>query len=201
MRSNLYFHILQKSLMSINKNIRSKIANYLFLREMQHHKRTHKSVPFTEAKKIGILYDSTNEREYEIVKKFVKDIRAQQKDVLALGYYDSKELPSTRFAKLGLDFFTKKSLNWYMKPHHPLINNFINADFDILINLNIEKSFPLKYISARTKAKFKIGKYDKKNAPYCDMMIQTEESISLGKFIEQVLHYLNLLRNDHLQEA
>ena len=74
-------------------------------------------------------------------------------------------------------------------------------DFDILINLNIEKCFPLKYISAKTKAKFKIGRYDKKNAAYCDMMISTEENISLGKFIEQLLHYLNLLNNDRLQEV
>lgn len=187
--------------MGLNNKIKSKVANYVFMREMNNYRREQKLVPFTEAKKIGILYDSTNEKHYEIVKKLVKDIRAQQKDVLALGYYDNKQLPNTRYVKLGLDFFTKKSLNWYLKPHNPNINNFINADFDILINLNIEKSFPLKYISAKTKAKFKIGKYDKKNAPFCDMMISTEENISLGKFIEQLLHYLNLLKNDHLQEA
>ena len=168
---------------------------------MRQHKRVKKMIPFSEAKRIGILYDSTSEKHYEVVKLFVKTIRAQQKDVLALGYYDKKELPETRYAKLGLDFFTRKSLNWYLKPHHPVINNFINSDFDILINLNIEKSFPLKYISAHAKAKFKIGRYHKLNTPYCDMMIHTEENISLGKFIEQVLHYLNLLKNERAQKT
>ena len=185
----------------VNKKLRSQIANYLFHREMRNHRRMHEMIPFSKAKKIGILYDSTSERNYEIVKKFVKDIRAQQKDVLALGYYNKKELPPMRFSKLGLDFFTKKSLNWHLKPHSTVINNFINADFDILINLNIEKNFPLKYISARSKAKFKIGKYDKKNTPFCDLMIQTEENVPLAKYIEQVLYYLNLLKNDHLQTA
>ncbi len=187
--------------MSLNKNIRSKVANYLFLREMRHKRRVQKTIPFDQAKKIGILYDSTSDRHYETVKLFVKNIRSEHKDVLALGYYDKRELPHDRFAKLGLDFFTRKSLNWYMKPHHPIINNFINADFDILINLNIEKSFPLKYISALSNAKFKIAKYDRRNAPFCDMMIHTDENISLGKFMEQVLHYLKLLRNEYVQKA
>jgi len=186
----------------MNKTLRHKIANYLFHREMRHHKREQKSVPFSVAKTIGILYDATSERDYELVKKFVKEIRDQHKDVLALGYYDKKELPNTRFVKLGLDFFTKKNLNWHLKPNHYGINNFIKADFDILINLTIEKNFPLKYIFAKTKAKFKIGKYDKKNSRYYDMMIQTDENVSLGKFIELIVHYLNLVRNDrHLQEA
>lgn len=187
--------------MGFNNKIRSKVANYIFYREMRHHKRVQKMVPFSEAKKIGILYDSTSEKHYEVVKLLVKDIRNQHKDVMALGYYDKRELPDNRFAKLGLDFFTKKSLNWYLKPHHHIISNFINTDFDILINLNIEKSFPLKYISAHAKAKFKIGRYHRMNASFCDMMIQTEENISLGKFIEQILHYLNLLKNDNLQKA
>jgi hypothetical protein len=185
----------------VNKTLRHKIANYLFHREMKNHKRVQKSVPFSEAKTIGILYDATTERDYELVKKFVKEIRDQHKDVLALGYYDKKELPDTRFVKLGLDFFTKKHLNWHLKPHHHGIHNFINAEFDILINLAIEKNFPLKYIFAKTKARFKIGRYEKINARYYDMMIHTDENVSLGKFIELVVHYLNQLRNANLQEA
>ncbi|MEO5571269.1 MAG: hypothetical protein ABIT08_00495 [Bacteroidia bacterium] len=168
---------------------------------MRYYKREQKSVPFSEAKTIGILYDATNERDYELVKKFVKEIREQKKDVLALGYYNAKELPNMRYVKLGLDFFTKKSLNWHLKPNQAAISNFINAKFDILINLTIEKNFPLKYIFAKTKAKFKIGKYDKKNAAYYDMMIQTDENVSLGKFIELTVHYLNQLRNADLQKT
>lgn len=187
--------------MALNRKIKSKVANYVFMREMKHQRRIPQTVSFGQAKKIGILYDSTNDKHFEIIKKAVKDIRGLQKDVHALGYYDKRELPNTRFAKLGLDFFTKKSLNWYMKPSHPVITNFIGSDFDILINLNIEKCFPLKYISAHTRARFKIGKYDKRNAFICDMMIHTEENITFGKLLDQIIHYLNLMKNEHLQEA
>lgn len=184
--------------MTIHKNFRLKIANYLFLREVGKQKRNSESVTFDEAKKIGILYEATSDQHYEIVKQFVKDIRSQQKDVLALGYVDKKELPAMRFAKLGLDFFTRRSINWKMKPMDPMVNNFINGNFDILINLNTDRCFPLKYVSAMTKARFKIGKYDQKNFPFFDMMIQTSETGSLKDFIVQLTHYLKLLKHNHV---
>ena len=185
----------------MNRRLKSKIANYLFLRNQLDTRHNKQAVSLREASRIGILYDSTNEKSYEIIKKLVKDIRGLHKDVMALGYYNRRELPSTRYAKLGLDFFTNKSVSWYLKPSHQVVTNFINTEFDILININIEKCFPLKYISAKTRARFKIGKWDRRNAPICDMMIHTGEQVSLGKFVEQVMHYLNQINNDTLQEA
>lgn len=188
--------------MSIQKNLRSKIANYLFIREARHHKRTHPSVSFDKARTIGILYDATIDRNYELVKSYVKRLREEfKKDVLALGYVDKKDLPDTRMAKLGLDFFAKKNLNWHLKPTHAMVTKFINIDFDILIHLNNEKCFPLKYVCALTKAKFKIGRYDKRNSFIYDFMIDLPSHVTLIQFIEQVNHYLNLIRNEHYQTA
>lgn len=183
--------------MKLNKRLRQIIANYLFLREFRNHKRNFESVTFDEAKRIGILYEATSDANYETVKQFVKEIRAQQKDVLALGYVDYNELPNMRFAKLGLDFFTRKSVNWKLKPQHPSVSNFIDTDFDILINLNTEKCFPLKYISAVTRARFKVGRYDPRNLPFCDLMIEAGENIGLKDFINQVTYYLKLLKHDN----
>jgi hypothetical protein len=47
-----------------------------------------------------------------------------------------------------------------------------------------------------TKAKFKIGRYDRSSLPFYDFMISVEENISLPKFIEQVNHYLNMLKHE-----
>ena len=99
----------------MKKSFRHKIAHYLFLREFRSNLSAHQMITFERAKSIGILYDSTNEKHFELVKKYVKEIReTHHKDVLALGYYDQKELPAMRFSKLGLDFFTKKDLNWHL---------------------------------------------------------------------------------------
>ena len=183
------------------RKLRSQLANYFFNREIRNHVRKPHTVPFEDVKTIGILYEATDEQNYELVKSYVKEIRDQKKDVLALGYIDQKELPNMRFAKLGLDFFTRKSLNWHLRPVHPMVTKFMNADFDILIFLNIDKSIPLKYIAASAKAKFKIGKYDRKNSRFCDFMIKTEEHIPLKQFIELVNQYLKVFSNAQLQHA
>jgi hypothetical protein len=185
----------------MSRRLKSKIAHYLFLRQHKDQRQNRQAVSLREAGTIGILYDATHERNYEVIRKLVKDIRALHKEVLALGYYNRRALPQNRFAKLGLDFFTRKSVGWTLKPSNQVVTNFINTEFDILINLNIEKCFPLKYISAKTQARFKIGRWDRRNAPICDLMIHTEEGLSLGQFVEQVMHYLNLINNDRLQEA
>jgi hypothetical protein len=144
---------------------------------------------------IGILYEATENENYELVKNYVRELRDLKKEVLALGYVDQKELPNMRFSKLGLDFFTRKNLNWHFKPSHPMVTKFINANFDILIFLNIEHSLPLKYIAVATHAKFKIGKYDAKNAAFCDFMIKTDEQVTLSGFIDLVNNYLKKLSN------
>ncbi len=185
----------------MNKELRYKISDYLLQKEIKRSNRKTTVIPFSQAKSIGILYDATVDKDYETIKNYVKDLRAASKDVLALGFFNQKELPGTRFMKLGLDFFTRKSLNWKLKPNHPIVNNFMNREFDILICLSLDKSIPLRYVSSMTKAGFKIGKYDQQDTGILDFMIKVEERPTLRQVIDQVNHYLNLIRNEKHQEA
>ncbi len=183
--------------MAIRKNLRHKIAHHLFLREFKNHHANRHLVTFDDAKSIGILYDSSNEKHFELIRKYVKEIRdTHHKEVLALGYYDQVELPPMRFSKLGLDFFTKKNLNWYFKPITPIVRNFVNHEFDILIDLHTGNSIPFRYIVAMSKARFKIGKYEKAAADFYDFMISTGEQLTMTQFIEQINHYLRSFRHE-----
>jgi hypothetical protein len=181
--------------MNLNKRIRIAIGRYLFKNKLKGIKRKSAVISLADARKIGILYNATNMKHYELVKQYVKDLRTRfQKDVLALGFVDKKELPPMQFAKLGLDFFTKTSLNWHMIPHHPIVNNFINSDFDILISLNTEKCFPLQYVAAFSKARFRIGIFDGTNTSSFDMMIDTGDDKSLKNLISHINHYLHKIQ-------
>lgn len=183
--------------MPVNKKLRSAIASYLLTREMKHSKRKGRSISIEAASTIGIVYDSSGEKIYELIKKTVKDLRAMQKDVLALGYYDKNDLPPMRFSKLGMDFFTRKSLNWQLKPSGTVVANFIALPFDILIILHSEHNIPVRYIASQSKAHFKIGKFDLRNELVCDMMIDTGDDTSANKLLEQILKYLNMIKNDY----
>jgi hypothetical protein len=181
----------------MSKKIKSKIATYLFHKEFASQQRQHATVTFNDAKSIGIIYDSTNEQNYDIIRRYVKELRdIYKKDVLALGYYDKKALPNDRYAKLGLDFFTRKALNWHYKPVAPIVRNFMERDFDILIDLHTSNSIAFRYITAATKARFKIGKYSRYSAPFYDFMISVSDAVTLPGFIEQVNHYLKLIRHE-----
>ncbi len=149
---------------------------------------------FEQARSIGILYDASEMQSYDIVKNYVKDIRARHKEVLALGFVDKKDLPQMQFAKLGLDFFTRRDLNWYMVPKGSVVTNFINTEFDILINLCSGRNFPLQYISALSKAKFRIGTFTEGNTSFYDLLIDLKGDKNLKHMIHQVDHYMNIIR-------
>ena len=78
-----------------------------------------------------------------------------------------------------------------------IVRNFTQREFDLLIDLHTGNSIPFQYIVAGSRAKFKIGKYEKKATPFYDFMISVPEQMNLRQFIEQVNHYLKSLKNDN----
>jgi hypothetical protein len=185
----------------VKEKIRNKLSGYLMHKEIKASLRNGHSVPISDAKTIGILYDATSDKDYEIIKNYVRQLMTQSKDVVALGYYDKKELPNTRFMKLGLDFFTQKSLNWKMKPYNAIVNSFIDRKVDILIYFNLNRSIPLAYVANQMNARFRIGKYDSKFAGLFDFMIKVDDNTGLKQMIDQVNHYLNLMNNEKFEKA
>ena len=181
--------------MLINKNLRVWLGHNRFMKEMKKIVREPEIVSFEEAGRIGILYDATDERDSDSVKKYIKEIRANyKKDILAMGYVDKKETHKSQYAQFGLDFFTRKDLNFQMIPVNPIVINFINNDFDILINLNSGKCFPLRYISAMSKARFRVGRYSNNNTIYFDMMVKLHGEPPIRTVIEEIEHFLRLLK-------
>src|SRR5438093_10544594 len=112
--------------LSLFSNIQFSIANLRFRNELKKTASKREVVSFESAKKIGLLYDATDDHNFEVMKQYVKQVRGQQKEVLALGYIDRKQMPQTRFPQLGLDFFTKKDMGWKLIPDNLAVNNFIN---------------------------------------------------------------------------
>lgn len=171
------------------------VGNMIFMKRTQQPQKRRQVVSFEAARKIGVLYDATLEGDYESVKNYVKTIRAEHKEVIALGYVDGKDLSRNQFAQLGLDFFTRKDLKWNMIPHSLEVKNFINEPFDILINFDDGNCFPLSYISAMSKAHFRIGRYSKKNLHHFDFLIEAGNSTSLNNFIKEADKYLRIITN------
>lgn len=181
--------------MKLSRKIRSVIGQYRFVKEMKKIQRKPEVVNFDEAAKIGLVYDATDERDSDSVKSYVKKVRGNyKKDILAMGFVDKKSLPASQYAQYGLDFFTRKDLNFQMIPNNPVIKNFINEEFDILINLSSGKSFPIKYITAMSNAKFRVGRYNNANADCCDLLVKISGEPALKTTIDEIENLLRLMK-------
>lgn len=144
-----------------------------------------------EAKSLGIIFSAQTEKDFRLATEYLKIIKEEFgiMQVRAFGYYPHKdELPFLK-RTVQVDYFTKKDLNWYLKPEGKYVQDFVKEKFDVLIDLSENDLLPLQYILCMSKSRFKVGRYSEQNLPFYDMMIDVKNK-SLAYYIEQLTIYL-----------
>ncbi len=179
--------------MNFFEKVKNSILDYHFRKELSKLTRNRKACNLDNAKTVGLLYSVKDEITYNKITKLVKSFQDRNKIVKSLGFINEKSIPHYCHPKLSYDYFTLKELNWFNKPNNSFIRDFVNIDFDLLIDLSIKDNIYLQYISGISKAKFKVGKFGDKNSNYYDLMINITENTSLDKFIEQLQHYISII--------
>ncbi len=176
------------------KKIKQYIANYFLKQELKYANRVRLPIKFNfeNVKTVGILFDTTNAEDYELIKRYVTYLREYTKKVKVIGFYSTKHIPALTYSKLEYDFFSAKELNWFGKPSSHIIDNFIDEEYDLLVDLNIHDHFPLRYIAALSKAKFKVGKFKEDETIY-DMMIECDDTKTVKYFLRQIDTYIGML--------
>lgn len=183
--------------MSFISSIKNVIGNYFLSLELKSLHRNKTFMNMEEAKTVGILFDATQPENFDLIKKYIIYLKDMKKRVRAIGFYNQKETPPMAYSKLEYDFFTLKDLNWYNFPDNIYVRNFIEDEYDILLDLNIYDSFPLRYVSAVSKAKFKVGKkspgnYRENNSTF-DLMIDADASKGIKYFLRTIDTYLFII--------
>ena len=180
--------------MNILRKIETIISGFVLRQDYKKVKRIRKLININDALTIGLLFIVHKKSDYEKVSKFVEILQKQKKTIKALALVESKILEEQIMPKLTYDLFSEKNLNWYKKPFGFFIDDFIKKDFDILINLDDSDTYPIKYILAQSKAKLKIGIDDTESADYLDIMIKTKPGSDIDFFMNEVIHYLTILK-------
>ena len=173
--------------------IKEFTGNYFLDQELKRFLRNKKLINYRDIKNIGILYIVDNESTYNKISGFVKKMKNDNKKLKALGFIKDKKTSDKFLPKLSYDFFSENDLNWYKKPDNKYVKDFINSDFDLLINTDFENIFPLKYITAKSKASLKTGLYNEQNSKYFDLMIKMDKRENLDELFNQVIHYLSII--------
>lgn len=173
--------------------LRFALGNKILKRKYKHNRRTKKAVNLHQARNIGILIYPATIDEYEQSKGFIEQLRNNGARITMLVYIDDDEL-NTYFKKNPkINIITYHELNWLYIPCHPIVRRFINQDFDMLIDLSMQFSFPLIYITALSQAHFKVGLRNRQHQ-YFDLMLDVGNTRNRPYFLQQLSYYLQNIK-------
>jgi hypothetical protein len=175
------------------QNIRNKAGDYLLLKQYPAYSRKRTIMNIDSAGSIGIIYCGDNPDDVELIKNYVQTLRNMGKQVKSLGFIHVKQLPLGLNGSMMHQYFALKELSWYFKPSSQFINNFVNDEFDILMDFGIPSQLPILFISSMSKAKCKVGRYLEKYVDFYDVMIEADETKNLDYVVKTTHNYMMLL--------
>ncbi len=179
--------------MKILEKIKHAAGRHYLRKAIENNQRTRKLIHIESVKSIGILFELDDEQTYHIVHAEVIKWQDLQVKVKVLGYVREERLTLNIMPLLAFDFFFEKQLNWYKKPKAGKAEDFAGKEFDVLIDLNIHRQFPLQCIAAVSQAHLKVGIFDEMNDKTHDIMIQYAEGTGLKELLHHIHHYLKQL--------
>ena len=181
--------------MSILDNIKRKLSDFSYNRRSKP-PRSVVALNVKAAKSVGIIYRADSEESFELVKRYVKFLREYKIKVRTVGYFNENEIPDDVNPKLGFDYFCKKDLNFQLQPDCVVVDNFIDEQFDILIDVTVKEDEVLRGPVFFSKAKFKVGAGGKNTSEDLDLLITLKEGDGVRQLMKGVDHFLHLINTD-----
>ncbi|MEN8250399.1 MAG: hypothetical protein ABFS32_15805 [Bacteroidota bacterium] len=145
-----------------------------------------KSVGYSQAENIGILYYNNDHNKIDAAEKLSTLIKMDGKKVKVIAY----EKKST-VKHLPYDTFTKENFSFWGTLIGKPINDFVDLSFDFVICLDRQPNIFLQNILATSKAKCRIGRYKKDNQQLFEMLI--EEKKPGNDWVNSVYDYLKII--------
>ena len=188
--------------MKLFRNIRLKIAHSRLSRKSAKLKRKVTFRNLNSIKSIGIVWDASKPEDFPVLAKFYQKMQEKNTSVTILGYFPGAVLPDQYTALRYLTCIKKPELDFFFIPKSKDAEIFIQKPFDILIDINFDGVFPLLYIYTLSNASLKVGIpfSDPETSPF-DLMIDIKKPVSVDKYLDQVLHYLNIINSEPVKTA
>ena len=180
--------------MEILENIRLKLGRFILTRKVSSMQRKKFYSNISTVRKIGIVWDASKIAEFSILSRFYQKMHERGINVMILGYFPGKDLPDQYTAQRYLSIVRRNELNLLYMPVSKESKDFIAEKYDVLININIGKVFPLQYILEMSQAGFKVGLYESsdKESP-CDMMMDIRPPVNIDNYLNEVIEYLEMI--------
>ena len=171
--------------------IKSIISNYILKRDLIKIKRKKKLVTLSQAKKAVVLFDANSSNDTSVVRVLLKHLLKKNIDVDVLGFVNNTKMESFHLSTIHINYFNLNDLNYLGIPTSSKLKRMILTNYDILINLSLENSFPNLYLSLHNKASFKVGGLFKIDKFDYDFILKLKIN-SLDSFVDNVIRYLEI---------
>lgn len=162
---------------------------------MSESNRKQKQINLDKARTVALLYYLPNEATYIAVESIISRLIDLNLRVRVVCYSDLKIIPYYFIPKISQDIITVKDIDWRYQPKKPFVKEFINTEFDILIDLSLNDHLPLLYCSALSQAGLKVGRFQEDHELFYDLMIHAGPDETIDSFSKQVIHYLSRINN------
>jgi len=162
---------------------------------MNTQQRMQKQVNLERARTVALLYYLPDEATYKIVESILSKLNELNLKVRVVCYTDLKIIPHYFIPKITQDIITAKDINWKFQPQNPFVKEFINTEYDVLIDLSLANHLPLLYCAALSRAGIKVGRFQEDHELYYDLMIHAGPDETIDSFAGQVIHYLSRINN------
>jgi len=157
--------------------------------EKQELSREKKLISLEKAQTVGIICQITDEDSYKEIFTLFTKLQSHTRTVWLMGYIDEMNVPYYCLPQLSADYFSRKNLNWFGKPDFIQLHDFLNKNFDILLDFSLNDLPPLRYILSTTKAKLLVGANEYAQDLY-DVFIKDEKELDALKLLKTFHNYL-----------
>ena len=100
----------------------------------------------------------------------------------------------------GTNIITPKELNWLGLPKAGYVEDFTKTEFDVLLNIALEQSLVLDYLTATSRARFKIG-WSPDESNFFDLNIKIKKKQDALYLAKQQIFYLGQLNKKKSYES
>ena len=188
--------------MELFRNLRIRAGKSLLSGKLSKITRKPHYINFFNIKTIGLVWDASQTNEFVFLSKFHQKMSEQNIEVRILGYYPGKKLPDQYTAIRFLTCLKRNEVDFLYRPVTRDSNEFLKIQYDVLIDINFRKQFPLVYVTSLSSAKLKVGLADSRpeSSPF-DLMISLKNPVNIEKYLEQVLIYLEMMSSKTAKKA
>lgn len=134
-----------------------------------------------KAKTIGVIWQPTQKKAFTWLKNYFN-----RDKVIFRGFCVFEEAVNPHEYSNSI---TSTELTWWGLPKPEKTEEFININFDLLLNVALEQNLVTDYIMALSQAKFKVGWSPNENN-YFDLNINIGENVDAMYLAKQQIFYL-----------